>query len=60
MKCPNCGKEMLVGKVESGREITWIKEGEKPRRISSKLFFSSTAYAERCEECKVVIIKEAE
>lgn len=60
MKCPNCGKEMLVGKVESGREITWIGDGEKPKRISSKLFLTSTAYAERCEECGIVVMKEAE
>ena len=26
MKCPNCGKEMVCGIVESDREIMWRKE----------------------------------
>lgn len=59
MKCPICGIEMMIGKVESKREIMWIKEGEKKRtRISSRLFMVSKAYAERCEDCGVVLVKE--
>lgn len=59
MKCPVCGNEMQIGKVESKREIMWIKEGErKETRISSRLFLVSNAYAERCEDCGVVVIKE--
>lgn len=48
MKCPNCGKEMVIGQVESAREIDWIQNGEKPVRISSRLFVSSKADAEKC------------
>lgn len=59
MKCPNCGKEMVCGIVESHREIMWRKEGEKQsQRISSRLFVSSKAYAERCEECRIVALRE--
>ena len=58
MKCPICGKEMVTGRIESAREISWIQNGEKPVRISSRLFVSSKADAERCEECGIVIIKE--
>lgn len=59
MKCPNCGNEMMCGMVESDREIMWQKEGEKKlKRISSKLFVSSKAYAERCEDCGIVVVKE--
>ena len=59
MKCPNCGNEMVSGIIESGREIMWRKEGEKQsKRISSRLFISSKACAERCEECGIVFLKE--
>lgn len=58
MKCPNCGREMVTGQVESAREMKWIQAGEKPIRISSRLFVSSKANAERCAECGIVIIKE--
>ena len=59
MKCPNCGNEMVRGIVESGREIMWRKDGEKgTKRISSRLFGSSKACAERCEECGIVVVKE--
>jgi len=59
MKCPNCGKEMVCGIVESDREIMWRKEGEKQsHRISSRLFVSSKASAERCEECSIVVLRE--
>ena len=59
MKCPNCGKEMECGIVKSDREIMWQKEGEKQtQRISSRLFVSSKAYAERCEECGIVVLRE--
>lgn len=59
MKCPNCGTEMMCGIVESAREIMWRKEGEKKeKRISSSLFMTSKAYAERCEECGIVVVKE--
>ena len=59
MKCPNCGSEMVQGVVESGREIMWKKvEEKKSKRISSRLFVSSKACAERCEECGIVVVKE--
>lgn len=59
MKCPNCRTEMMCGIVESDREIMWRKEGEKKeKRISSRLFMTSKAYAERCEECGIVVVKE--
>lgn len=59
MKCPKCGNEMIRGIVESGREIMWRKEGERQsHRISSRLFVSSKACAERCEDCAIVVIKE--
>jgi uncharacterized Zn finger protein (UPF0148 family) len=59
MKCPNCGKEMVSGIIESAREIMWCKEGEKKeKRISSRLFMTSKAFAERCEECGIVVVKE--
>lgn len=59
MKCPNCGNEMMCGIVESNREIMWRKEGEKQsKRISSRLFVSGKAYAERCEECSIVVVRE--
>ena len=59
MRCPNCGSEMVQGVVESRREIMWKKEGEKQaKRISSRLFVSSKAGAERCEECGIVVVKE--
>lgn len=60
MKCPICGKEMEAGKVESKREIMWVEEGNKRgTRISSRLFAVSNAYAERCEDCQIVVIKES-
>lgn len=59
MKCPICGVEMQIGTVESNREIFWNANGEKIRnRISSKLFVKSDAYAERCADCGIVVIKE--
>lgn len=58
MKCPKCGKDMLAGKVECGREIMWVMNGKKQKRVSSKLFGVSKAYAERCEECGLVVIEE--
>ena len=59
MKCPKCGNEMMRGIVESDREIMWRKEGEKQsKRISSRLFVSSKASAERCEECGIVVVIE--
>lgn len=58
MKCPKCGNEMLAGKVECGREIMWVADGAKPKRVSSKLFGVSKAYAERCEKCGIIVIEE--
>ena len=58
MKCPSCGKEMVVGNIQSNREVVWLEENRKPIRISSKLFLHSKAYAERCEECHIVLVKE--
>lgn len=59
MKCPICAKEMKAGKVESGREIMWRGEADrKELQISSKLFMKSGTYAERCEECGIVVVKE--
>ena len=58
MKCPMCGKEMISGTVQSNREVLWIEENKKPQRITSKLFVHSKANAERCDECKIVVIKE--
>lgn len=58
MKCPMCGKEMIIGMVQSNREVLWIEENQKPQRITSKLFVHSKANAERCEECEIVVIKE--
>lgn len=59
MKCPLCAKEMQTGRVESGREIMWRGDAErKPMRISSKLFGNSHAYAERCDECGIVVVRE--
>ena len=59
MKCPICGNEMMSGIVESDREIMWRKEGEeKSQRISSRLFVSSKACAERCEACGIVVVRE--
>lgn len=58
MKCPVCGKEMILGIVQSDREIMWIEENKKPLRITSRLFVHSKANAERCEDCEIVVIKE--
>ena len=61
MKCPICNNEMLTGKIESNREIMWMENGEKNKeRISSKLFISSKAEAERCEACGILLVKECE
>ena len=59
MKCPICGVEMQIGKIESNREIFWKADGEKiHNRISSRLFVKSDAYAERCAECGIIVLKE--
>lgn len=58
MICPKCGKEMIVGSIQSDREVMWIEKNKKPLRISSKLFMHSKANAERCEECNIVVIKK--
>ena len=58
MKCPVCGKEMILGIAQSDREIMWIEENKKPLRITSRLFVHSKANAERCEDCEIVVIKE--
>ena len=58
MKCPMCGKEMILGIVQSDREVLWIEENKKQQRITSKLFVHSKANAERCDDCEIVVIKE--
>lgn len=58
MKCPKCQKDMIIGKVESDREILWVEDNEMPVRIPSRLFVTSTAKAERCAECGIVVIEE--
>lgn len=58
MKCPKCGKEMVIGTVESNREIFWKSEHEKPLRVSSKLFMTSKAKAHRCADCGLVVLEE--
>ena len=57
MKCPMCGKEMIIGIVQSDREVLWIEENKKPQRTTSKLFVHSKANAERCDDCEIVVIK---
>ena len=56
MKCPVCNKEMVVGKIQSDREIMWLEDDKKPLRISSKLLVHSQANAERCDECNIVVV----
>ena len=58
MKCPRWGKEMILGTVQSDREVLWIEENKKPQIITSKLFVHSKANAERCDDCEIVVIKE--
>ena len=49
---------MIAGSIQSDREVVWLEDNKKPQRITSKLFVHSKAYAERCEECNMVLIKE--
>ena len=58
MKCPVCGKEMILGNIQSDREVMWLEDDKKPKRITTKLFLHSKANAERCEECRIVVVKE--
>lgn len=36
MKCPNCGQEMITGKVQSRREIIWL---DNQSDLKKKSFF---------------------
>lgn len=60
MKCPNCGQEMTIGKVKSRREIVWMdNESDMEIRVSSELQWSwCTANAERCEKCKITVVRD--
>ena len=57
MKCPDCGNEMIRGSIRSDREVMWLEPGKKPERITSKLFLHSSAYAERCVTCNIVVVR---
>jgi len=67
MKCPCCGKEMVSGVVQSGRQIFFTTKAHKIRFIpniveneetvlSSHNWTRPTCTAYHCAKCKKIVI----
>lgn len=71
MKCPYCGKEMISGVVQSGRQIFFTTKAHKnwffpDIAVDEEIVLSShnwtrpTCVAYHCDECKKVVIDYSE
>lgn len=71
MKCPYCGKEMISGVVQSGRQIFFTTKSHKnwffpDIAVDEEIVLSShnwtrpTCVAYHCDECKKVVIDYSE
>ena len=65
MKCPCCGKEMIHGVIQSGRQVffttephkhCFIPEGNEEVLLTTHNWTRPTCVAFHCSQCKKVII----